>query len=192
MSGTLKFMVLNSGGRSSPFLVYFSSASENTRRFIEAVGLPAARIPLRRKDDPLSVRRPYILLTPTYGGGDEGKAVPRQVIRFLNDPDNRRWIRGVITSGNINFGEAYCAAGRIISAKCRVPELYRFELLGTRRDVETVREGVTEFWRSGTADTDVPDRDRPHRETPHRGSPEEDRPDRTAVHDHSTEDRETA
>ncbi|WP_291473985.1 class Ib ribonucleoside-diphosphate reductase assembly flavoprotein NrdI [Corynebacterium sp.] len=139
-------MVLNSGGRVSPHLVYFSSVSENTRRFIDAVGLPAERIPLRPKDPALQVDRPFVLVTPTYGGGDLHKAVPRQVIRFLNDPDNRRWIRGVITSGNINFGEAYCAAGRTIAAKCGVPELYRFELLGTHRDVDAVRTGLENFW----------------------------------------------
>jgi protein involved in ribonucleotide reduction len=139
-------MRLNSGGRSGPFIVYFSSVSENTHRFIGAVSIPAARIPLRPKDPPLNVDRPYVLVIPTYGGGDQGRAVPRQVIRFLNDPENRRWIRGVITSGNINFGEAYCAAGSIIAAKCGVPELYRFELLGTRRDVVAVREGLRQFW----------------------------------------------
>lgn len=149
-------MTLNSEGRSSPFLVYFSSVSENTHRFIGAVGIPAARIPLRPKDPPLHVDRPYVLVTPTYGGGDLRRAVPRQVIRFLNDPANRQWIRGVITSGNINFGEAYCAAGRTIAGKCGVPELYRFELLGTRRDVTAVRDGLEQFWAT-TVSTDSTD-----------------------------------
>lgn len=150
-------MRLNSGGRDGPYLVYFSSVSENTRRFIDAVGLPADRIPLRPKGPALQVDRPFVLVTPTYGGGDLKKAVPRQVIRFLNDPDNRRWIRGVITSGNINFGEAYCAAGRTVAAKCGVPELYRFELLGSHRDVDAVRTGLENFWATTdmTADTTV-------------------------------------
>lgn len=147
-------MTLNIDGRTGPFLVYFSSASENTRRFIGALGIPASRIPLRAKEPPLVVDRPFVLVTPTYGGGDLSKAVPRQVIRFLNDPSNRRWIRGVITSGNINFGEAYCAAGVTIAAKCGVPELYRFELLGTHRDVATVRDGLRSFW--GVDDTPIP------------------------------------
>ncbi|MDN5793485.1 MAG: class Ib ribonucleoside-diphosphate reductase assembly flavoprotein NrdI, partial [Brevibacterium aurantiacum] len=54
--------------------------------------------------------------------------------------------RGVITAGNTNFGEHYCLAGPIISRKCRVPELYRFELLGTQRDIETVNNGLDRFW----------------------------------------------
>lgn len=112
-------------------LVYFSSASENTARFVarcrfEDTDIAVYRIPLRAGDPALVVREPYVLMVPTYGGGDPRKAVPVQVKRFLNDPGNRTWIRGVIASGNTNFGEAYCAAGTIIAAKCGVPFLYRF------------------------------------------------------------------
>ena len=129
-----------------PRIVYFSSTSENTRRFVDKLDIPARRIPLRRKEAELIVDEPYVLITPTYGGGDPRKAVPRQVITFLNNSHNRSLIRGVITSGNRNFGTAYCCAGPTIAAKCRVPELYRFELLGTARDVARVREGIREFW----------------------------------------------
>ena len=76
-----------------------------------------------------------MLIVPTYGGGNEGGAVPKQVIKFLNDEDNRALIRGVIAAGNTNFGEAYCIAGDIIAAKCHVPYLYGFELMGTTEDV---------------------------------------------------------
>ncbi|MEN1205669.1 class Ib ribonucleoside-diphosphate reductase assembly flavoprotein NrdI, partial [Pseudomonas aeruginosa] len=79
------------------------------------------------------------------GGGTAG-AVPRQVIRFLNDEYNRALLRGVIASGNRNFGEAYGRAGDVIARKCGVPWLYRFELMGTQSDIENVRKGVTEFW----------------------------------------------
>ncbi|MBV7295175.1 class Ib ribonucleoside-diphosphate reductase assembly flavoprotein NrdI [Corynebacterium sp. TAE3-ERU12] len=127
-------------------IVYFSSVSGNTHRFVEKLGLPARRIPLRRKDPHLRVDEPYVLIVPTYGGGSEKGAVPKQVIHFLNDEHNRRLIRGVITSGNTNFGEAFCKAGPIISAKCGVPELYRFELLGTDADVATVKHGLEQFW----------------------------------------------
>ncbi|MGO1317781.1 MAG: class Ib ribonucleoside-diphosphate reductase assembly flavoprotein NrdI, partial [Cellulomonadaceae bacterium] len=83
-------------------LVYFSSASENTHRFVGKLGIPAQRIPLRPKDPPLHVVDPYVLMVPTYGGGNEGGAVPRQVVRFLNDPGNRELIRGVVAAGNTN------------------------------------------------------------------------------------------
>lgn len=127
-------------------LVYFSSASNNTHRFVEKLGLPAQRIPLRPTDPFLHVTEPYVLVVPTYGGGNEGGAVPRQVVKFLNDEDNRSLVRGVIAAGNTNFGEAYCIAGDIVAAKCRVPYLYGFELMGTNEDVHRVREGLRTFW----------------------------------------------
>ena len=127
-------------------LVYFSSVSENTHRFIQRLGVDAQRIPVSPKDAFLNVSEPYVLVVPTYGGGNEGGAVPRQVIKFLNDAHNRSLIRGVIAAGNTNFGEAYCIAGDIISTKCRVPYLYGFELLGTAEDVMRVREGLGRFW----------------------------------------------
>ncbi|MCT2007598.1 class Ib ribonucleoside-diphosphate reductase assembly flavoprotein NrdI [Micrococcus lylae] len=134
-------------GLESPDLVFFSSVSENTRRFVDRLDRDAARIPLRpRLEGMIRVSRPFVLVLPTYGGGEQAGAVPKQVIQFLNDPANRALIRGVIAAGNTNFGEHYCLAGPIISAKCRVPELYRFELLGTDRDIARVNEGLPEFW----------------------------------------------
>ena len=127
-------------------LVYFSSVSGNTRRFVEKLGRPADRIPLHAKDAPLKATEPYVLVVPTYGGGNGQGAVPKQVIRFLNDEENRSLIRGVIGAGNTNFGEAYCLAGDIISAKCRVPHLYRFEVFGTEDDVRVVNEGLDSLW----------------------------------------------
>ena len=127
-------------------LVYFSSASENTHRFIERLGLDARRIPLRPTEPFLTVDEEYVLVVPTYGGGNGRGAVPKQVIKFLNDPHNRSLCRAVIAAGNTNFGSAYCIAGDIIAAKLQVPYLYRFELLGTAEDVTRVREGLGQFW----------------------------------------------
>ncbi|NUS42512.1 MAG: class Ib ribonucleoside-diphosphate reductase assembly flavoprotein NrdI [Mycobacteriaceae bacterium] len=132
-------------------LVYFSSASENTHRFVRKLGLPAVRIPLHDRAGEFRVDEPYVLVTPTYGGGPHiaGRGsghVPKPVVRFLNDPHNRSLLRGVIAAGNTNFGESYCAAGDVISRKCEVPYLYRFELMGTTDDVDRVREGLGLFW----------------------------------------------
>ena len=129
-----------------PQIVYFSSTTNNTKRFVEKLGFPARRIPLRAGEEALHVDDEYVLVVPTYGGGNQKGAVPKQVIKFLNDEHNRSLIRGVITGGNTNFGKAYCIAGDIISAKCHVPHMYRFELLGTPQDAERVREGLEKFW----------------------------------------------
>ena len=69
-------------------LVYFSSVSGNTRRFVEKLGLSAARIPLRpRLEGSLLATQPFVLIVPTYGSGRRSGAVPKQVIHFLNDPE---------------------------------------------------------------------------------------------------------
>lgn len=132
---------------SAPLLVYFSSVSGNTARFIEKLGMPAQRIPLRPGDPALVIDEPFVLVTPTYGGGQEKGAVPKQVIRFLNDERNRNLIRGVISAGNTNFGAAFCLAGDVISRKCRVPHLYRLELFGTPEDIDRVSDGLDRWWK---------------------------------------------
>ena len=134
-------------------LVYFSSVSENTHRFVQKLGLEATRIPLR---GPIQVDEPYVLVLPTYGGGhatpdiNAGGYVPKQVIAFLNDEHNRSLLRGVIAAGNTNFGAEFCYAGDVVSRKCGVPYLYRFELMGTDEDVQAVRAGLADFWKDET------------------------------------------
>ena len=128
-------------------VVYFSSATENTHRFVQKLGFPTKRIPLRRDEAPLVVDEPYVLICPTYGGGasisgDNPRPVPGQVIRFLNNEHNRTLIRAVVASGNTNFGADFGKAGDVIAAKTGVPYVYRFELLGTDEDVEILRNGL--------------------------------------------------
>jgi protein involved in ribonucleotide reduction len=129
-------------------LVYYSSTSENTHRFVVKLGLPSVRLPVDAASDPPVVSKPFVLVLPTYGSGDGKGAVPKPVIRFLNVASNRGLIRGVIGAGNTNFGTGYCLAGDIVSQKCAVPLLYRFELLGTDEDVANVIQGLERFWTS--------------------------------------------
>ena len=128
-------------------VVYFSSATENTRRFVDKLQLPNVRIPLRGNEPELVVDEPYVLVCPTYGGGvsisgKQGKPVPIQVVKFLNNPHNRSLIRAVVAGGNSNFGSDFGKAGDVIAAKCNVPYVYRFELMGNDEDVATLRNGL--------------------------------------------------
>lgn len=128
-------------------IVYFSSATGNTHRFVEKLGLPAKRIPMHKSDEPLIVDEPYVLVCPTYGGGvsitgENSRPVPVQVIRFLNNEHNRSLIRAVIAGGNSNFGSDFGKAGDVIAAKCKVPYVYRFELMGNEEDVRIVLGGL--------------------------------------------------
>lgn len=129
-------------------LIYFSNVSNNTKRFVEKLGVPARRIPVRWEDgEPLVASSEYVLVVPTYGGGNDNQTVPRQVKKFLNIKENRDLLRGIIGTGNTNFGEHYCKAAELISAKTGVPLLYRVEIMGTPYDVEQVKERLDTLWR---------------------------------------------
>jgi protein involved in ribonucleotide reduction len=121
-------------------LVYFSNYSENTKRFVEKLTNAGVRIPIRPSDARnLTMDREYVLVVPTYGGGSESPAIPKPVKIFLNNPANRELLRGVIGTGNTNFGEHYCKAADMISAKTGVPIIARVEIMGTPYDVELVK-----------------------------------------------------
>lgn len=132
---------------SSIFLVYFSSISNNTHRFIQKIGVQNARIPVNLEES-LKVNQPYVLVCPTYSGGGAhtSGAVPKQVIKFLNNSHNRSFCRAIIASGNTNFGNTYGLAGSVLSQKLGVPLLYTFEISGTSSDVQKIQAILKNFW----------------------------------------------
>ena len=128
-------------------IVYFSNVSNNTHRFVEKLGVSAQRIPVRWDgEEPFMAYGEYVLFLPTYGGGNDEHTVPKQVKRFLNIKTNRDLLRGVVGFGNTNFGDHFCGAAEMISAKTGVPLLYRVEIMGTPYDVEQVNERLKQLW----------------------------------------------
>jgi protein involved in ribonucleotide reduction len=122
-------------------VVYFSNYSGNTKRFVDKLNVNSTRIPIKQDESsPLLMQTAYILVVPTYGGGSEKSAIPKQVRAFLNVPSNRDNLIGVIGMGNTNFGEHYCKAADLISAKTGVPVLGRVEIFGTEDDVNKINE----------------------------------------------------
>lgn len=122
-------------------VVYFSSSSESVHRFCQQLDTTTIRLPANGQ---IQVAEPFVLITPTYCAGGAKGAVPKAVIHFLNNATNRALLRGVIASGNSNFGRAFCLAGEVISQKCNVPYLYRFELMGLPEDVAAVNSILKE------------------------------------------------
>lgn len=122
-------------------IVYFSNYSGNTKRFVEKLDEDSIRIPINQKDtDPIIVTQRYVLFVPTYGGGSEKSAIPRQVKTFLNVESNRDNLVAVVGLGNTNFGKDYCKAAELIAAKTGVPILGRVEIFGTEEDTITIKE----------------------------------------------------
>lgn len=122
-------------------LVYFSNYSGNTKKFMEKLDGYSIRIPINSDSgSELVATREYVLFVPTYGGGSESSAIPRQVRAFLNNRENRRLLRGVVGFGNTNFGDHFCKAAEIIASKTGVPIVARVEIFGTEEDVELVKK----------------------------------------------------
>lgn len=122
-------------------VVYFSNYSGNTKRFVEKLDGHPIRIPINWSgSNTLIVDRPYVLFVPTYGGGSDRTAIPRQVRNFLNIKENRDLLKGVVGMGNTNFGEHFCKAAEMISQKTGVPLIARVEIFGTENDVQIVKE----------------------------------------------------
>ena len=125
-------------------IVYFSNYSGNTKKFVERLSADDnTRIPIADSGGNITVDQPYVLLVPTYGGGEGRTAIPRQVRAFLNIKKNRDLLRGVVGFGNTNFGEHFCKAADLISAKTGVPVIAKVEIFGTEDDVNKVRERLT-------------------------------------------------
>uniref|UniRef100_UPI001ABADDE5 class Ib ribonucleoside-diphosphate reductase assembly flavoprotein NrdI n=1 Tax=Bartonella taylorii TaxID=33046 RepID=UPI001ABADDE5 len=107
-------------------IVFYSSATGNTEHFVSQLDQRILKIDKTKPS--VLIDEPYILAVPTYADGEGRVAVPKAVIRFLNERENRKFIRGVIGDGNRNFGCYEKGESKIIAEKCFVPCLYRFEL----------------------------------------------------------------
>lgn len=130
-------------------IVYFTSVSGNTKRLVDNLRLHAVQIPLRPRLEQMPVLDEHkVLIVPTYGAGPATKAVPKQVVQFLNIKENRDNIVGVIGTGNKNFGEAYCLAADIVAQKLQVPVLYKLEIFGTPDDHKRLQEGIPKYLES--------------------------------------------
>lgn len=114
--------------------VFYSSKTGNTARLLHNAGLEGLRLPQAPDVAVPQVHAPFILLTPSFGDGHGKGDVPKAVIRFLNQPGNRQWLRAVVGCGDRNFGSNFARAAQLVAHKCQVPLLLRIEGAGTAAD----------------------------------------------------------
>lgn len=118
-------------------LIVYASKTGKVKSFINKLGMRAVEI-----QDGLKVQEPFVLITYTIGFGQ----VPEEVQSFLKG--NHTYLRAVISSGNRNWGSNFGKAADIISQSYRladgsnVPLLHKFEMAGTNKDVEIVRNRI--------------------------------------------------
>lgn len=118
-------------------IVYWSSRSENTHRFVEKLKNENIRLPINGTTS-ITIVDPYILILPSYGDTKE-TAIPSVVKNFLSNEVNRNNLIGVIGGGNTDFGAKFCYAAKAVSYFYNVKLLHMFELSGTTTDVDIVQ-----------------------------------------------------
>lgn len=122
-------------------LIYYqTSKTRNTERFVKKLELPDSF----RISKGLVVNSPFVLILPTYARADGTGAVHKSVVDFLNL--NHKHIIGVIGGGHRNFGRLFASAANIISKKCKIPILHKFELFGTDEDIFITQEKLKELY----------------------------------------------
>lgn len=113
-------------------LIVFDSKTGNVKRFVSKLGLKSVQI-----TENLVINQPYILITYTTGVGQ----VPQSTLMFLER--NNQFLMAVATSGNMNWGTRYGLAADHVARMYSVPILMKFELSGTKKDVEKFIQEVS-------------------------------------------------
>lgn len=108
----------------------FASRTGNVRYIVSQLKADSLEI-----TEGLQVDQPFLLITYTDGLGD----IPTRVIDFLNV--NAHQCKGVVISGNSNFGHSlFAAAGEKIAAAYQIPLVRKIDLRGYKDDYEAIQQ----------------------------------------------------
>jgi protein involved in ribonucleotide reduction len=117
-------------------LIVYLSLSGNIRKFVRQIGMKS--IELSYANPLTEVNEDYVIIMPSYD--DE---ITDTVSEFIDYKNNVSHLKGVVGSGNKNFGkEGYCFNARQISEKYNSPLLFKFEFSGTEDDVVKFKKEV--------------------------------------------------
>ncbi|MCY8934456.1 class Ib ribonucleoside-diphosphate reductase assembly flavoprotein NrdI [Bacillus atrophaeus] len=116
-------------------IITYESKTGNVRRFVKALQQELSIEAIEITDDTI-IKQEFIHITYTIGFGE----VPERTLNFINNNKNK--IRGVVVSGNKVWGENYGLAGDKLSAKFHTPLLLKFELSGTKQDLQKIIQEV--------------------------------------------------
>lgn len=133
-------------------IIAYYSRTGNVRDFVNWYLIPTLGDGYQAKNiEEWVADEPYILVTPTYDFGEVPDYVDEWLdttVKFKADYgmiDNSEYIKGVIGSGNKNFGSAnYCGAADKISEQYVVLLIHTFELKGNEKEAETIRQRIEE------------------------------------------------
>lgn len=117
-------------------MIVYTSRTGNVKYIVKELNLPSYEI-----EDDLVVHSPYFLFTYTDGLGE----VPTQVEIFLSNKDNQVNLKGIIVSGNVNFGDLFCQPAKIINYKFNVPIIRKIDLRGTQQDIDEIKNQYKKY-----------------------------------------------
>ena len=118
------------------------SLTGNCKRFVDMCEIPEEDV-IYLQDIDYDVDFDYILITPTFGFGE----VPAAVSKFL--VENHMYLKGVVGSGNKNWGNRFAKASETISEKYNVPLLMKIELHGNTKDLIKFKKIYLESVKNG-------------------------------------------
>ncbi|WP_142394721.1 class Ib ribonucleoside-diphosphate reductase assembly flavoprotein NrdI [Bacillus atrophaeus] len=116
-------------------IITYESKTGNVRRFVKALRRELDVEVIEVTDD-MVIKQEFIHITYTIGFGE----VPERTLNFINKNQNK--IRGVAVSGNKVWGDNYGLAGEKLSVWFHIPLLLKFELSGTKKDVQKIIQEV--------------------------------------------------
>lgn len=109
-------------------MIVYASRTGNVRSIVSKLGIESVEI----KED-LTINEPFLIFTYTDGLGD----VPKIVEKFMLN--NHQNCKGVIASGNTNFGiNNFCGSADKISKMYSIPIIHKIELRGFEKDYELI------------------------------------------------------
>lgn len=118
-------------------MIAFASRTGNIRYIISRLQLPAVEI-----EEGSTIMEPFLLFTYTDSLGE----VPNQVKLFLDT--NGKYCRGVIVSGNSNFGRhLFGAAGDAIARQWNVPLVRKIDMRGFAEDYTAIQNYYEQCFR---------------------------------------------
>ena len=112
--------------------VYYDSKTGNVQRFIDKIKKERPEWSFVKISGDMEILENGHLVTFTTNFGE----IPNTTEKFLENENNRKYIKSVSSSGNMNWGTLFGKAADNIEEKYGIPVLMKFELSGTHVQVE--------------------------------------------------------
>ena len=112
--------------------VYYDSKTGNVQRFIDKIKKEKPEWSFVKISSDMEISENGHLVTFTTNFGE----IPDTTEKFLGNENNRKYIKSVSSSGNMNWGTLFGKAADKIEETYGIPVLMKFELSGTHVQVE--------------------------------------------------------